>query len=99
MVWLPIVNSNYFISNLGRIKNKNDKISKGGIRKADGYVRMKLYINGIYKVVYAHRLVAQAFIPNSENTLYVNHINGIRHDNRADNLEWVSLKENNNRRT
>jgi len=54
---------------------------------------MKLYINGIYKVVYARRLVARAFIPNSENKLYVNHINGIRHDNRADNLEWVSLKE------
>jgi len=55
---------------------------------------MKLKINGIYKNTKVHILVAQAFIPNPDNKPYVNHINGIRHDNRAVNLEWVTPKEN-----
>lgn len=46
------------------------------------------------KDLYIHRLVAQYFIPNLEQKKYVNHINCIRNDNRVENLEWCSAKEN-----
>ena len=46
--------------------------------------------------VYIHRLVAMYFIPNPENKRYVNHINCIRSDNRASNLEWCTVRENTN---
>jgi hypothetical protein len=41
-----------------------------------------------------HRLVAQAFIPNPNNLLYVDHINRVPTDNRIENLRWVSAMEN-----
>lgn len=59
-----------------------------------GYLRLGLYLNDVKTNHQIHRLVAIAFIDNPENKEQVNHKNGIKTDNRVDNLEWVNNYEN-----
>ena len=100
-VWKKITGTDgkYEVSNTGKVRSLNYK-SSGKVRvlkpapDPKGYMKTMLPYSSKWKTVKIHRLVAEAFIPNPENKPQVNHINGDKADNRAENLEWVSNYDN-----
>ena len=97
-IWKDIegYKGHYQISNYGNVRSlkKDAFLMKGGYLK--GYKIISLWKNGTGKMFRVHRLVAAAFIPNPDNKPCIDHIDGDRANNHADNLRWVTAKENSN---
>lgn len=96
--WKPIADyvGLYEVSNKGRVRNlKTGRILKPG-NNGRGYLFVGLYKNGAVKYHYLHRLVALTFIPNPNKLPEVNHKDEIRTNNKLDNLEWISHRDNSN---
>lgn len=99
----------YAISNKGRLKTLQRVVNagRGLITRPEKLwnaqnnnplnyytVTLKDALSGKFRHVSIHRLVAEAFLPNPENKKCVDHINTDRHDNRVENLRWVTAREN-----
>lgn len=109
-VWraVPGYNGRYLVSNIGRVKQLSArKNSKWGNKQdiperiltqvitTHGYLRVTLFdINGVPHKYLSHRLVASAFISNTDNLPQINHINEDKTDNRIENLEWSTASHN-----
>ena len=95
-IWKDIPNYKgmYQVSNLGRVKSfkrGKERVLKTVPHK-DGYYLVALYKGGERKMNLVHRFVMLAFV--GESDLQVNHINGIKTDNRLENLEYCTALEN-----
>lgn len=98
----------YEVSNIGNVRSidrvvkhyregftrKYKGTSKATRLTSDGYLKCNLKNNGERFDFRVHRLVAEAFIPNIDNKPVINHKNGIKTDNRVENLEWCTVSEN-----
>lgn len=101
--WIKFAEPGYFVSNLGRFKSekfvkyRNNKIIN---ELKVTMLKPNLALTGYFTVsvnrknLYAHRIIANVFIPNPNNYPVVNHINGIRNDNSFNNLEWCTQSQN-----
>lgn len=100
-LWKPLLEyKGVEVSSIGRIRKAANKSRKERIltefpKDRDGYYRCSVQkLDGTWTSQPVHRLVAKEFIPRTENKDVVNHIDGNRTNNRIENLEWVTPKEN-----
>jgi len=94
-IWKDIDDYQYEVSNTGNVRHK---IKKNILNQTEskGYKKVNLFKSGESKTFPVHRLVAKAFLQDIPSKGIVNHKNLIKSDNRVENLEWMTIRENNN---
>jgi len=99
-IWKSIENADdHEISNYGRVRTKNTFNIHDGYENNEGYIYYLMKNNdGIKNPKLAHRLTAIAFIENTNNFLYVDHIDKNKSNNKVKNLRWVNAKTNSENR-
>lgn len=95
-VWRDIkgYGGRYRVSNFGRVYSTQLEKYLAPADNGNGYLKVHLYDNGKLRNRYIHRLVAEAFIPNPEGYLEVDHISTNKQDNRVCNLRWATREQN-----
>lgn len=108
-IWKAIVGYEgfYEVSNLGTIRSVTRYIPNGrgsmskrtckimcAYKDNKGYLRVKLSTNNMGASLKVHRLVAEAFLPKPVPRIQVNHKDGVKTNNKINNLEWVTAFEN-----
>jgi hypothetical protein len=93
-IWKQYNNTQYSVSNLGRLRNDKTATILAGNKNAEGYIKFGMWHGSIVKTVVVHRLIAEMFVDNPDNKPCVNHKDSDRSNNAASNLEWVTTSEN-----
>lgn len=99
-IWKPILSGYYEVSNIGNVRRAKDgentyagRMAKPS-RSGNGYMIFGAYIGGKRKNVLVHRAVAEAFLGECPLNHQVNHIDGVKTNNRAENLEYLTISDN-----